>query len=302
MSLMPPQVSVVMPVYNARAYLGDALDSVLQQTLGDFELILIDDGSTDGSTEILQEAARKDGRIRLVSRPNKGIIETLNEGLALVQGRYVARMDADDVAVADRFARQVEWMDGHPACSAVGSQVLFIDADGEPIAPKSDTKYTHAEIDAALLAGQWPMVHPSVMMRAESLRRIGGYREYRTWEDHDLFLRLAEVGELANLPAVLLRYRLHQGSIVHQREADKSPVMTAILQAAAQRRGGDVNDVPHVPGRGCVTRLTHQRNWAWWALAAGNTRTARKHAWGAWRKAPLAMDSWRLLACALRGH
>ena len=108
------------------------------------------------------------------------------------------------------FAKQVEYLNAHPECVLVGSQVLLIDPEGEPIAPHPQTRYTHEEIDHDHLHRGWPVIHPAVMMRREAVAKVGGYREEYKWlEDHDLFLRLAEIGKLANLPDMLLKYRLH---------------------------------------------------------------------------------------------
>src|SRR5438067_12011849 len=118
---MQPAISVIMSVYNAEAFLEAAVQSVLMQSFSDFEFIIIDDGSTDRSNQILQDYARKDNRVRLISRPNKGLTASLNEGLKLARGEFIARMDADDVAAPDRFKIQVEYLRDHPEVSVRGS-------------------------------------------------------------------------------------------------------------------------------------------------------------------------------------
>lgn len=299
---MTVALSILLPVFNAQPYLAAALDSMLNQTFRDYELILLDDGSTDGSGEMLREYARRDRRIRLIQRGNKGLVATLNEGLALAQGEFIGRMDADDVAFSERFARQIAYLQEHSECVAVGSQVLFIDARSRPIGPRANLLVDHAAIDQALLAGQWPLVHPTLLMRRTAVQKIGGYRDYLTWEDHDLFLRLAEVGKLANLPEVLLKYRLHLGSVVHQRGNGRSAVLQEILQQADQRRGLPVRTSATLPVYQAPSRMEHQRTWAWWALAAGNQRTAAHYAWQALKSAPWSVANWKLLACAWRGR
>src|SRR3954468_5693657 len=122
---MAPTVSVLLAVYNARRYLRQAIDSILAQTFTDFEFIIIDDGSTDDTLAILREYEKRDGRIRLISRPNKGLTTTLNEGLALARGEFLARMDGDDVALPTRFEKQVTYLRDHPECVLVGSRVLL---------------------------------------------------------------------------------------------------------------------------------------------------------------------------------
>src|SRR4051812_12237605 len=117
---MKPQVSILMPVYNARPYIAAAVESILSQTFTDWECIIIDDGSTDGSLEILQSFAQRDKRIVLISRPNRGLVATLNEGLEHVHGEYVMRMDADDLSRPERMEQQVAYLRAHPEIVAVG--------------------------------------------------------------------------------------------------------------------------------------------------------------------------------------
>ena len=295
-----PAVSVVMPVYNARRYLREALDSILHQTWREFELIAIDDGCTDGSGEILDEYAAADDRITIIRRPNTGIVGALNDGLAAARGEFVARMDADDVSLPQRFARQLEHFRRHPNCVLVGSRVMLTDPAGRPIRTWA-TETTHAEIDAAHLTRGWPVVHPSVMMRRSSVEQVGRYREqYRTLEDLDLFLRLAEVGELNNLPEVLLNYRQHFASICHTETAQQAKIRDAILGETAARRGTPTPPGPPAPPK--KSRAEAHRLWAWWALNEGHVPTARRHAASVVARAPWSPESWRLMYCALRGR
>ena len=301
-----PLVSVVMPVFNAGRYLRAALDSVLAQTFGDFELVAVDDGSTDDSPAILREYQARDDRIRIVSRANTGIVGALNDGVGASRGQLIARMDADDIAMPERFERQVAFLRDNPDYVLVGSQVLLIDPDGAPLCPKRDTEYTHEKIDWAHLHHRWPLVHPSVIIRRSALEAVGGYRAKYQWlEDLDLFLRLAEVGKLASLPAVLLQYRLHTGSVCHTREKDQARIRPALYAEVYQRRGISHDDA--VDGNGAIDRTLgsaadRDKLWGWWALIGGNVATARKYALRAMRSAPLAPESWRLMYCALRGR
>ena len=122
-----PTVSVVMTVFNTQAYVGEAVESVLAQTFSDFELIIIDDGSTDRSTAMLNEYAKRDQRIRLTSRANTGIVAAANEGIGLARGRYLARMDSDDVCLPHRFETQVRYLNAHSDCVLLGSRVTVVD-------------------------------------------------------------------------------------------------------------------------------------------------------------------------------
>ena len=251
---------------------------MLAQTFADFEIIAVDDGSKDNTLAILRGYEARDPRVRVVSRPNTGIVGALNDGLALARGEFVARMDGDDLCLPDRFAKQVEFLRQHSNCVLVGSQVLLIDPDGQPICPHKLTRFTHEEIDHDHLNRGWPVVHPAVMMRRDAVEKIGRYREEYKWlEDLDLFLRLGEVGELANLPDVLLKYRLHFGSVCHTRWDVQIPLKEKLYEETRQRRG-----IP-APAAGATmpvqrSETDEHRLWAWWALKAGNVGTARKHA------------------------
>jgi glycosyltransferase involved in cell wall biosynthesis len=301
MSDVPP-ITVLLAVYNGQTYLREAVDSVLGQTFGDFEFLIIDDGSKDQTPAILREYEKRDARIRLVARPNKGLTHTLNEGLSLARGEFLARMDADDLCLPQRFERQIAYLREHADCVLVGSRVLLMDPEGLPIREMC-FEQSHEEIDSAHLNRGWPVVHPATMMRMSALRQIGGYRdEFNTLEDLDLFLRLAEVGRLANLPEVLLRYRQHFASVTHSKEEKQNQIRQAIYDQTRVRRGLPA-DVPPGVGR-TRPRKRHEQHrlWAWSALKAGNIQTARKHALKTLQGAPFSVESWRLMACALRGR
>jgi glycosyltransferase involved in cell wall biosynthesis len=301
--MSPPPASVLLPVYNAERYLRPAVDSVLAQTFTDFEVILLDDGSTDGSLRILEEYAARDARCRVVSRENKGLIATLNEGLQLARGEIIFRMDADDVCRPQRFALQLEFLARHPGCVAVGGRVQLVDEEGLPIMEMIDC-YRHAAIDAALLSGRPAIAHPSVAMRATVARAVKGYdKAYPHAEDHDFFLKLAELGELANLEEVVLEYRQHHQSVGYtQAVVQANSIIRAVAAAGERRRLGlSVPQLLHTRVTLNAKWQSHQK-WGWWALSGGNVATARKHAFLALRGKPLNAGNWRLVACAIRGH
>lgn len=231
-------VSVVMPVYNAERFLGEAIESILAQSFEDFELIAIDDGSTDGSAEILDRYAHGEARVRVMRREHERLPATLNYGCARAEGRYIARMDADDIALPERFERQVEFLDAHPRVAIAGTQIERIWEDGTRM-DVANVPLGHAEI-AANLQRVCCLYHPTVMMRTAALRALGGYRgAFYTAEDHDLWLRAAEQHELANLPEILLRYRIHRGALSFEKlEQQVISAMGAEL-SASRRRGGE---------------------------------------------------------------
>jgi glycosyltransferase involved in cell wall biosynthesis len=205
-----PIVSVILPVFDAEAFLPEAVGSILAQTFSDFELIAIDDGSTDRSAEILAEQAVSDARIRVVSRGNRGLAHTLNEGLSAARADYVAIMNADDVSLPDRLSRQVAFLNSNPRVGAVGGQARLMLADGK-VGPATRLPLTPAAI-RGFLKKTSPFAHPAVMMRRQDALAVGGYRpQIEPAEDLDLWLRLAERRDIANLPEVVLHYRLHAG-------------------------------------------------------------------------------------------
>ena len=299
---MTPAISVLMPVYNAQRYLADAVSSVLGQTCRDFELIAVDDGSTDGSLAILKRFAAADARVRIISRPNAGLVASLNEALAIARGSLIARMDADDVCMPERFAKQVAFLGGHPDYVLVGSHVVIMDQHSNRIGEMVTVVFGHEAIDDALLNRGWPMVHPTVMMRADALRQAGAYRA-ETWpfEDHDLFLRMAEVGRIDSLPDVLLHYRKHAASISAQ-SADRDHIVIKVIVDACRRRGLPV--APTVTASKPVRprEVDIMRIWAWQAVQSRNIRTARRYALSTLWRRPLSVDSWKLTYCAVRGR
>ncbi len=301
---MAPLVSVLLPVYNAEAFIGPAVESILGQTFGDFELIVVNDGSTDGSPAILERLAAADARVRLISRPNTGYVPALNEALAVARGDLIARMDADDVSLPARFERQVAYLADHPACVMVGTHVAIMDGDGAVIGPMAHVQFGHDAIDRALMNRGWALVHPTIMARAWAVRQVGGYRpELCPNEDHDLFLRLAEVGPVENLPEVLLHYRKHAASESTVKQGRSAELVTRIIVDACRRRG-----VPVPPAVTATTVVAApppvelERAWAWQAVGSGNVATARKYARRTLGRRPLSPDSWRLAFCAARGR
>jgi glycosyltransferase involved in cell wall biosynthesis len=233
-----PTVSVVMSVFNGSRYLRPAVDSILAQTHADFEFLIVDDGSTDDTATILAGYARTDARVRIFTQTNTALAASLNRALALARGRYIARMDSDDIALPGRFASQVRFLDHHPECVIVGGGVCLIDADGRHLCRRRQPR-RHAEIDRACLLGQGgAMTHPAVMIRRSALAVIGGYDErYTVAGDLDLFLRLCEVGRGENLEETVLLWRQHPASINATQSGLWRNTKQEILREALQRRG-----------------------------------------------------------------
>lgn len=199
-----PDITVLLPVYNGELFIAEAVTSILNQTYRNFELLVIDDGSTDQTFSILESLAMSDVRIRLHRRENRGLIATLNEGLALCTTELVARMDADDYAMPERLALQKAHMDAHPDIVVCGSGIQMYES-GQLVEPRC-----HAPFDVLCLFGS-PFMHPTIMFRRSVIVKMGGYAaDMLAGEDYDLWCRLTAAGyRLDNLPQPLLRYREH---------------------------------------------------------------------------------------------
>ena len=225
-----PAISVILPVYNAEAYVREAVESILGQSFTDFELIAINDGSTDDSGAILRELAARDTRIVLVERPNDGLVSALNKGIKIARAELIARMDADDVSMPERFALQHARMIQEPELAVLGSFIRVMDKDGNIIrldeyllTPKETAR--HVEKDC-------PVAHPGVMMRRAAVLKAGGYRKaFCPAEDYDLWLRMSDLGyAIANLPQPLLNYRKHGANVsaVHWEAQGRSAILARL--------------------------------------------------------------------------
>jgi len=215
--MTPSRVSVVMSVYNGERYLAEAIESILGQTFTDFEFIIINDGSTDGTAGILR--SYDDPRLRIVEQTNIGLTRSLNRGISLARGEYIARMDDDDVALPERLTQHVAFLDTHPRVGVVGSACRVIDElNGREWVyrvPLSDE-----QLRRHLIRGN-PFVHTSVTMRKSVLQAVGGYNEdYPYLQDYELWVRLAGRTRLANLPDVLVVHRHHWGTVSTTRSTE----------------------------------------------------------------------------------
>ncbi|MBW8769707.1 MAG: glycosyltransferase family 2 protein [Gemmatimonadetes bacterium] len=236
-----PRVSVVMPVFNGEQFIAESVRSVLASELTDLELLVLDDGSTDGSVVAARDAAAGDARVRIIALPHGGVAAARNAGLREARAPLIANLDADDVMLPQRLSRQLAFLDANPEYVAIGSRALVIDAHGVP-KRVGVRLFTHEEIDLAHIEGRGGAVwNPTMTFRKDVALRVGGYLDglHTTGEDHDLWLRMAEVGKLANLPEVLIRYRIH-GRNVSLSTADRErrlAVTLDTLRRAFIRRG-----------------------------------------------------------------
>lgn len=232
-----PIVSVVMSVYNGEHFLREAVESILCQSFREFELIVIDDGSTDGTAAILHAYQEEDERMQVYYQANKGLVESLNRGCGLARGKYIARMDADDISAANRLMWQVDFMEKHPEVGVVGGAVDVIDITGKSLGTSANP-IDDCDIRLAL-SDHCAFWHPTVLMRKDVFVSVGGYRKAVFGaEDYDLWLRVAEHCQLANLDSVVLKYRCHSCQVTVSKIRQLAFSTLAARAAAALRRNG----------------------------------------------------------------
>lgn len=230
------RLSVIMPVYNAETYLAAAIRSVLCQTFTDFELIIVNDGSVDGSLAIMQEFVEQDDRIAIISRENRGLVASLNEAISVSKGEYIARMDADDICYAERFEKQVAYLDSHPQVDLVGTrfELLYEKDIDEDTRQEVQVFYrnAHEPIDyihnkESILEG-YKILHPTWMFRASLINKIGGYRQYIS-EDNEFLFRAAMVGcILGRVEECLFQYRISNQSVTGKNRKSRASKKSCI--------------------------------------------------------------------------
>jgi glycosyltransferase involved in cell wall biosynthesis len=214
---MSPKITVLMPAYNAGKYIAEAIRSVLDQSFADFELLIVDDGSSDNTLEIILGFA--DPRIRLLTQVNTGVAAALNTGLAAAKGVYIARFDADDICLPERLSRQSLFLDGHPSYLVTGSDAEYISENGEHLFDFRCPGHSHKEILKNLYR-ICPFIHSGVMYRKLPVLEAGGYSPLaHNFEDYFLWVRLASRGEnrtggkFSNLPESLIKVRINPDSV-----------------------------------------------------------------------------------------
>lgn len=298
-----PTVSVLMAVYNTERYLPEAVESILQQTYQNFELIVIDDGSSDRSLQILQKYAEVDQRIHLISRENRGIPKTRNELVSLARGKFLAIMDSDDVALPDRLAQQVAFLEQHPEVVWVGGAFDLIDRKGRRLTRISLVEQDD-DIRHLLQKGQVNFLHPTAMLRRQSVLQVGGYDEaFPLAEDLDLWLRLSQVGKLASIKEAVVQYRIHPTST-----CDRSRGMPPVdVQKALDRawRNGVIQEQVRAtticgwrPGVDRASQYEYMLRYGWWAFESRQRFAALEYGMQAIAVKPLALAGWKLLVCA----
>jgi len=211
MNINNPKVTVLMPAYNAGKYIGEAITSVLEQSFTDFELLIINDGSTDNTEKIIRSF--KDSRIVLINQDNKGIAAALNAGLNMARANYIARFDADDICYPDRLKIQYDFISTYPQYGVIGSAADYVDADGHFIFTHHPVAHLDEEIQQ-LKYSVCPFIHSSVIYKKELILNNGGYNEHAyTYEDHFLWVNILIHEKACNLSQSLIKVRLNPESV-----------------------------------------------------------------------------------------
>lgn len=301
-----PEVSVVMSVYDAEEHLPAALDSVLGQEDVDLELVVVDDGSTDASGEILREYAARDARVRVLTQENRGLTRALIRACGEVTGRYIARQDADDLSLPGRLARQLELIRSD-------ERVTFVSCWGRIVGPELEELFEvrrptdPEEATRALLEEMLgPPAHGTALMERDAYEEVGGYREaFYFGQDSDLWLRMAERGRIAYVPEVLYEHRLHPAAIGSvSRPAQEA--FGRLGQACRAARARGESEAPFLERAAELSEIVRGRDrtpesrerlgdffhFLGSSLARTNPEEARRYLRRAIRLRPLRLRSW----------
>ncbi|WP_158914644.1 glycosyltransferase family A protein [Caulobacter sp. S45] len=240
-----PVADVLIPAFNAASTVRQSLLSIQQQTVRDIKIIVVDDGSTDSTPQILAEIAATDPRVQVISKPNGGIVEALNIGLTFCESAIIARHDADDIARPERFALQLAYLDLYPDCLAVSGSARHIDQNGHALGTIAVMGCpSRADPNWAPVREPY-LMHPFLMVRRAAMEAVGGYRYVCHAEDADLYWRLSEIGVLHNMSDILGDYRIHPDSIMSKSilNGRVSAVSSQLSGISALRRRAGRNDL-----------------------------------------------------------
>jgi glycosyltransferase involved in cell wall biosynthesis len=211
MSIINPTITVLMPAYNVGNYIHEAIASVLAQSFTDFELLIINDGSTDRTMDVI--SSFDDERIVVISQENRGVAAALNTGLHYARADYIARFDADDVCYPNRLQVQYEFMQRHPEYKIVGSAADYMDAEGQHLFAQEPAAFSNSQLQQ-LKYSVCPFNHSTVLYKKDVVLEAGGYNELAyTFEDHFLWLQILREHKACNLPEALIKFRLNPESI-----------------------------------------------------------------------------------------
>ena len=232
---MDPLLSVVLPVLNGRRFVREAVESILNQTWEEFELVIVDNDSTDGTVGIIE--CFDDPRVHILRESRRGVSFAFNSGLRASRGMYVARMDADDICYPTRFERQITYLQKHAEVGILGGQALRINEDGDTI---GRTSYPLDSVSIRHISRfVFPLATPTTVCRRDVLVGLGGWREFAPGADYDLLLRALDSHvRVVNLPEVLIKYRVRSGSVSHVDSSHTTVATLAVKKMKNLRRKG----------------------------------------------------------------
>jgi len=296
-----PDVSVVMSVYNDAAYLRGSVESILRQEGVRFEFIVIDDGSTDGSAELVDEYAANDSRLRVVHQSNQGLTKSLLDGCALARGRYIARQDSDDISLSGRLSRQANELDSQPEAVIVSSRVVLMGPRGEFLLNEFSERTSVEWSDR-----DDTFCHGSLMFRRDAYERAGGYRpEFRAAQDVDLQLRLRELGSGRFVPELFYAHRMMEQSISSRSPIQKELSKLAIKAQDARRGGQEETQILAEAARLSTSEVRRERSepgtgnyFIGRCLYAQRDRRALRYLWESCKTRPFSLRCWLALAQA----
>lgn len=262
-----PLISIIMPVWNGEMYLEDAVQSILAQTFRDFEFIILDDGSTDRTPEILKEFSSRDSRIRVIRLAHEGIVTALNRGVAESRARWIARMDADDLSHPERLARQWDAIGKNPQAVLCHTHINII---GDPAYVTKAGRFIRTQALIALrLCFQCPIVHPTVMFRKDAFLEYGGYlQEERHAEDFALWGRMIAHGPIIGVAEPSLDFRVH-GSSISKQQANTQEALSQKISAEHCSQFMNLDQARAVRAYRAIqgTYASHpMREWLWFLL------------------------------------
>jgi len=245
-----PEVSVILPAHNAGPYLRESLWSISAQTFRDFEIIAVDDGSTDETPQILREYARVEPRLRIIQQANRGGAAARNVAVGAARAPLIAWMDADDIAVPERLELQVDHLKQHPDHAVLGGWLECIDEGGRATGEVLRLPPDHDQIAAAMASAGSQIADPTAMLRRDAFLNVGGYRPHlRTAYDFDLWLRLLPRSRFANLQRVLVRYRRHEQQTTRRAVTATVLIHFAAMKAYRDRQAGASDRLERWDGR-----------------------------------------------------
>ena len=263
-----PTVSVVLPVYKAERFLGQCLDSLWTQTYKDFEVLVVEDPSSDGTAAVLKK--QKDPRLRVIrNSTRKGLVFCMNQGIAEAKGKYIARQDSDDVSLPERFQVQLDFLKANPCVGMLGTAYKLVDKNGRTVL--NGQPETHAHILQEILPKYNQFAHGSLMMPKDMLQAIGCYRDIKYAEDYDMFMRMSERFPVINLPQPLYMWRFSLTSTSVSKVEPMIMATPALQELSRQRKQFGKDALDHglpLPNVDPLPRQFIRESFMWYAVLA----------------------------------